>query len=68
MPKKKITGTIRTDTYAVFSRAVEEGVIFGWNHAHKHTDSPGDDTIKDEIYEAVLSSVCEFFFFDRSEI
>lgn len=62
---KKISGKIRVDTYAVFSRAVEEGVSYGWNHAHKHTDTPDVEAIKNEIYEAVLSSVCEFFSFDQ---
>jgi hypothetical protein len=27
--------------YTVLSRTVEEGVAYGWQCAHKHTDDPG---------------------------
>lgn len=51
-------------TYDVFRRAVEEGVDYGWMRAHKHTDTPDADAVKDHIVQAILSDVCEVFEFD----
>lgn len=55
----KVDRTIRIDAYAVLSRAVEEGVAYGWNRAHKHVDTPEPDCIKDQIETAVMSAICE---------
>jgi hypothetical protein len=62
--KRDVTGRMRVRTYDVFQRAVEEGIEWGWRRAHKHTDSPSEDTIKDEILQGVLNAVCEYFDFD----
>ena len=64
----RVAGQIRTNTYAVFSRAVEEGVEYGWNRAHKHTSTPDADVVKEEIEQAIMNSVCEFFSFDSPEL
>lgn len=53
----KITMKIRT--YEVVSRAIEEGIAYGWMRAHKHTDKPGEETIKAEIENAILNSLSE---------
>lgn len=51
-------------TYEVFRRAVEEGVDYGWMRAHKHEDTPGAETVKDQIVQAIMNDVCEVFAFD----
>lgn len=56
---------IKVHTYAIMVRCVEEGVAYGWNHAHKHTDTPDPDTIKNEIEAAVINSICEYFSFEE---
>lgn len=58
---------MKVKTYPVLSRAVEEGVAYGWTRAHKHTDNPSEDSVKDAIADAVMSSIGEFFTFDEDE-
>jgi hypothetical protein len=55
MPKVKL----KADIYKILSRAVEEGIAYGWNRAHKFTDKPNEETIKDEIEKAVMNEICE---------
>lgn len=62
--RRPITGGMRVRAYDVLSRAVEDGVAYGWHRAHKHTDAPGEDAIKEQILQSVLSEICEVFAFD----
>lgn len=66
MKRKKATvsGGMRVRAYEVLRRAIEEGVAYGWRRAHKHTDTPGEETIRDEIVTGILNEVCEYFDFD----
>lgn len=50
---------IVVDPYAVISRAVEEGISYGVNRAHKHTDTPSRDDIADAVYRGVMNALCE---------
>jgi hypothetical protein len=65
--KQKVRGGLNVRAYPVLSRAIEEGVAYGWRHAHKHTDAPDDEAIRDHIVTAVLNEICEYFDFDSSE-
>lgn len=60
----RVAGGMRVRAYEVLSRAVEGGVEYGWRRAHKHTETPGEDAIKEQVIQAVLSEVCEWFAFD----
>lgn len=51
--------TIRFKTYALFERAVEEGVAYGLTRAHKYTDTPTRDQIENEVTRAVMGSLDE---------
>jgi len=62
--KRLVSGGMKIRGYLVLRRAVEEGVAYGWRRAHKHADSPDEETIKDEIITAVLNEVCEYFNFE----
>jgi len=55
---------MKVKTYRVLLHAVEEGVAYGWQRAHKHTDTPSDDDIKERIETEVLNAICEWFDFD----
>lgn len=57
--------TVMANCYAVFTRAVEEGVAYGWNRAHKHTATPSPEAIKEAIEQAVVNEVCEYFNFSE---
>ena len=63
--KEKITGTLRINAYAVLSRAVEEGVAFGYRRAHKHTDKPDEEALAQAIGQAVMDAISEVFDFDE---
>ena len=55
---------MRAREYDVLSRAVEEGVRLGWQHAHKHDDQPSAEAIQERIEQDVLNAICEWFTFD----
>jgi hypothetical protein len=65
--KRTVTGGMRMRAYDVLRRAIEEGVEYGWRRAHKHTDAPDEETIKDQIVTGILNEVCEYFDFDGEE-
>jgi hypothetical protein len=55
---------MKPNTYAILSRAVEEGVAYGWNRAHKHTPTPTADEATEAITDAVMLEIAEWFTFD----
>lgn len=55
---------MRVNVYSILQECVETGVERGYNRAHKHTDAPGILVIRNTIEEAVLESICEYFFFE----
>lgn len=63
-PRRIVAGGMRVRAYDVLRRAIEEGVEYGWRRAHKHTDAPDTETIKDQIVTAILNEVSEYFDFD----
>lgn len=44
--------------------AVEDGVKYGYQRAHKHVDNPSEQAIIEEVQASVLSSISEWFLFD----
>jgi len=67
---------MKVKEYVVFSEAVETGINRGWNRAFKHLDCSEEvrkfldeyeQTIKDNIYQAVTGDVCEYFDFDTQQ-
>lgn len=62
-PKPKASGSVRVRAYEVMSRAVDEGVAYGWNRAHKHDDHPDSDAIRNAVSDAVLQEIGEYFDF-----
>ena len=49
--------------YRVLSEAVERGVAYGYNRAHKHTDTPSEEAVKQQVYDAVMQELSEAFDF-----
>ena len=62
--KRLVRGGMQVRVYPVLYRAVEEGVAYGWQRAHKHTDSPDATVIKDHIVTAVINEIGQYFDFD----
>ena len=51
----------------ILEQAIEEGVRFGWNRAHKHVENPTEGAVIEHIEEAVMSSIYEYFTFDEED-
>ena len=62
--KPVVGGGMRVRAYDVLRRSIEEGVEYGWRRAHKHTDTPDAEAIKDQLVTAILNEVAEYFDFD----
>lgn len=67
MSKPHVTGPIRVNAYRVVERAVEDGVASGWYRAHKYTENPEPEAIKDAIILAVMSSLSEWLWFETEQ-
>lgn len=50
--------------YELIHRAVEEGVSYGMQRSHKHTDTPSEEHIENEILISVMSNLSEIIDFD----
>lgn len=50
----------------MLSEAVEEGIAYGWMRAHKHVDNPSEEAIKEQLVNAVMASISEYFLFDEA--
>ena len=51
----------------VLEMALEEGVRFGYNRAHKHVENPTEGAIVDSIVEQVMNSLYEWFDFEDEQ-
>ena len=49
--------------YDILAMCVENGVQYGYHRAYKHTDVPTKEEMCDKIYDAVMSSIVEYFNF-----
>ena len=54
---------LKVDTYKVLDECVERGIEAGWNKAHKHTDTPTEKDIKNQIQHYIMLEICEYFNF-----
>lgn len=52
---------LTVDAYRVADEAVERGILYGWTRAHKHTDTPTPEAIRDAIAQAVMNELSEYF-------
>lgn len=55
-------------SYVILQRAVEEGVEYGWNRAHKYVDQPTENALREAVAEAVMSAICEVFSFNKGDL
>jgi hypothetical protein len=52
----------------ILEMAIEQGVRRGWQRAHKHVENPAEGAIIDQIEEAVMSEIYEYFTFDEEDV
>jgi hypothetical protein len=55
---------MRAKEYSVLVDCVERGVVSGWNRAYKHSDTPTTSYVHEQIADAVLLEISEYFTFD----
>lgn len=48
--------------------ALEEGVRFGFNRAHKHVENPHEDAVIDCIVNDAMNSLYEWFEFPEENV
>lgn len=63
--KRPVTGGMRVKAYEVVHTAVEDGVSYGWNQAHKRTAKPDAELVKAAIVAGVVLEICNWFDFDE---
>jgi len=51
----------------ILEMAVEEGVRRGYSRAHKHVENPTEGAIIEQIEDAVMSQIYEYFTFDDED-
>ena len=56
---------MKVKMYPLIERIVDEGIEAGWNRAHKHSEKPYGDAIKDNIQRYIMNSFDETFEFNQ---
>ena len=51
---------VKLDTYRVLSEIVEAGVEQGFERAHKVTDGPSEQTIKEHVASSVMMKLEQY--------
>ena len=52
----------------ILEQAIDEGVCAGYYRAHKHVENPTPEAIIENISEAVMSKMYEYFDFPEEDI
>ena len=51
----------------ILEQAIEEGVRRGYSRAHKHVENPTEGAIIENIEDAVMASIYEYFTFEEED-
>ena len=54
---------MKVNTHKILEHCVETGIELGWRRAHKHTNTPGTDLIKNSIEQAIWDELYEWINF-----
>jgi hypothetical protein len=66
MAVRRTKPALRLQAYHLVSEAVENGVVLGWNRAHKHTDTPSAEAVHDAMARSVMERLAEIVDWERS--
>jgi len=58
---------LKMNAWQIVTRAVEEGVAYGYRRAHKHTDKPTEEHLVGEIQTAVMSAISDVVIWERDD-
>ena len=56
---------MRIKAYNILQRAIEDGIMYGYQRAFKYTDVPTEDQIKQAMIDSVINEICEVIDFDH---
>jgi len=59
---------LKPKVYPVLLQAIEEGVLYGYNRAHKHVEKPDDILLVDTIVKCTMEAVLEWFEIEDSNM
>ena len=51
----------------ILEMAIEEGVRRGYARAHKHVENPTEGALIEQIEDAVMSQIYEYFTFEEED-
>lgn len=52
----------------ILEQAIEEGVRRGYRRAFKHIENPTEESIFENLEECVMSSLYEYFTFEKEDL
>jgi hypothetical protein len=58
---------MKPKTYSLLERCVEDGAARGYRRAHKHTDNPNEEAICENVVDAIMLELSEWFDFEAVE-
>jgi len=58
---------MKAKMHVILEMAIEQGVRRGYSRAHKHVENPSEDCIIEQIEDAVMSQIYEYFTFDPED-
>jgi hypothetical protein len=56
---------MKANYYEILQHAIEIGIEYGWNRAHKHTDEPIKEHLLSEIENGIWENIHNYFNFDH---
>lgn len=59
---------LKPKVYPILLQAIEEGVLHGYNRAHKHVEKPDDILLVDTIVKCTMEAVLEWFEIEDSNM
>lgn len=55
---------MKANMHKILEHVVDVGIELGWRRAHKHTDAPSAELIKNSIEQAIWDELYEWIVFD----
>lgn len=56
---------VKPKEYERLEDCIERGVMWGWQHAHKHVERPEVEAICDHMVRDIMNEICEEFDLDE---
>jgi hypothetical protein len=59
---------MHANTRALLERCIDEGLERGYRLAHKHTDKPSEEGMRDSMWGAIWLEIDSYFSFEGEEV